>query len=154
MSRRLYISLIFSDLVVFKTLSSNHRMYNRYTKLSKYLRYASNSLKISSMNRVMFLAVVLFLSFLTWKWWHCPWQQRQRALIVRSGCSTINCKNTRTIFPISYQGDSSMTAGRKRQACVRNCANIFELVERNICIFDAFVVFLITTLSIILQFLW
>ena len=45
-----------------------------------------------------------------------------------------------------------MTAGRKRQACVRNCANIFELVERNICIFDAFVVFLITTLSIILQF--
>ena len=72
MSRKLYISLIFSDLAVFKTLSSNHRMYNRYTKLSKYLRYASNSLKISSMNRVMFLAVVLFLSFLTWKWWHCP----------------------------------------------------------------------------------
>ncbi len=35
------------------------------------------------------------------------------ALIVRSGCSTINCKNTRTAFPISYQGDSSMTAGKK-----------------------------------------
>ena len=34
-----------------------------------------------------------------------------------------------------------MTAGRKRQASVRNYANIFELVERNICIFDAFVVF-------------
>lgn len=34
-----------------------------------------------------------------------------------------------------------MIAGRKRQACVRNYANIFELVERNICIFDAFVVF-------------
>ena len=34
-----------------------------------------------------------------------------------------------------------MTAGRKRLACVRNYANIFELVERNICIFDTFVVF-------------
>ena len=34
---------------------------------SKYLRYASNSLKISSMNRVMFHVVVLFPSFLTWK---------------------------------------------------------------------------------------
>ena len=45
-----------------------------------------------------------------------------------------------------------MTAGRKRLACVRNYANIFELVERNICIFDTFIVFLITTLSIILQF--
>ena len=42
-------------------------MYNRYTKLSKYLRYANNSLKISSMNRVMFHVMVLFLSFLTWK---------------------------------------------------------------------------------------
>ena len=34
----------------------------------------------------------------------------------------LNCKNTRTAFPISYQGDSSMTVGRKRQVCVRNCA--------------------------------
>ena len=30
MSKRLYISLIFSNLVVLKTLSSNHRMYNLY----------------------------------------------------------------------------------------------------------------------------
>ena len=42
-------------------------MYNRYTKLSKYLRYANNSLKISSMNRVMFHVMVLFLSFRAWK---------------------------------------------------------------------------------------
>ena len=35
---------------------------------------------------------------------------------------TINCKSTRVIFPTSYQGDSSMTAGRKQLACVRNCA--------------------------------
>ena len=34
MSKRLYISLIFSNLVVLKTLSSNHRMYNLYTNSS------------------------------------------------------------------------------------------------------------------------
>ena len=72
MSKRLYILLIFSNLVVVETLSSNHSMYNRYTKLSKYLRYANNSLKISSMNRVMFHVVVLFPSFRIWKWWRYP----------------------------------------------------------------------------------
>ena len=36
MSKRLYISL-FSNLVVIKTLSSSHRMYNLYTKLVKIL---------------------------------------------------------------------------------------------------------------------
>ena len=43
-------------------------------------------------------------------------------------------ENTRTAFPISYQGDSSMTAGRKRQACVRNCARGLPwkwMAERN-----------------------
>ena len=37
MSKRLYISLIFSNLVVIKKLSSNHRMYNLYTKFVKIL---------------------------------------------------------------------------------------------------------------------
>ncbi len=37
MSKKLYMSLIFSNLVVFKTLSSNHRMYNLYTKFVKIL---------------------------------------------------------------------------------------------------------------------
>lgn len=37
MSKRLYISLIFSNLVVFKALSSSHRMYNLYTKFVKIL---------------------------------------------------------------------------------------------------------------------
>ena len=72
MSKRLYISLIFSNLVVLKTLSSNHRMYNLYTKFVKFLRYANNSLKISSMNLVMFHVVVLFPSFRIWKWWRYP----------------------------------------------------------------------------------
>ena len=31
------MSLFFSNLVVFKTLSSNHRMYNLYTKFVKIL---------------------------------------------------------------------------------------------------------------------
>ena len=35
------MSLIFSNLVVIKTLSSNHRMYNLMQNSSKYLRYAS-----------------------------------------------------------------------------------------------------------------
>ena len=37
MSKKLYISLVFSNLVVIKTLSSNHRMYNLYTKFVKTL---------------------------------------------------------------------------------------------------------------------
>ena len=37
MSKKLYISLIFSNLVVFKTLSPNHRTYNLYTKFVKIL---------------------------------------------------------------------------------------------------------------------
>ena len=37
MSKKLYISLIFSNLVVIKTSSSNHRVYNLYTKFVKIL---------------------------------------------------------------------------------------------------------------------
>ena len=37
MSKRLYMSLIFSNLVAIKTLSSNCRMYNLYTKFVKIL---------------------------------------------------------------------------------------------------------------------
>ena len=36
-------------------------------------------------------------------------------MIVRSGCSTINCKRTRTAFPISYQVDNSMTAKTRKR---------------------------------------
>ena len=37
MSKKLCVSLIFSNLVEAKTLSSNHRMYNLYTKFVKIL---------------------------------------------------------------------------------------------------------------------
>lgn len=134
MSKRLYMSLIFSNLVVIKTLSSNHRMYNLYTKFVKKLEICkqfSENLVNESGNvprrgpvpKFSDLEVVaLSLTADT------------RALIVRSGCSTINCKNTRTAFPISYQGDSSMTAGKKRQVCVRNCTSGLPwkwMAERN-----------------------
>ena len=72
MNKKLYISLFFSNLVKLNPLSSNHRMYNFIQNSSKYLRYASNSLKISSMNLVMFHVVVLFPSFRIWKWWRYP----------------------------------------------------------------------------------
>lgn len=46
MSKRLYISLIFSNLMAIKTLSSNYRMYNLYTKFAKILeickKYSEN----------------------------------------------------------------------------------------------------------------
>ena len=45
MSKRLYISLIFSNLVVIKTLSSNHRMYNLYTYFQK-MSFDTASLRI------------------------------------------------------------------------------------------------------------
>lgn len=37
MSKKLYVLLIFRNLLVFKTLSSNQHMYNLYTKLVKIL---------------------------------------------------------------------------------------------------------------------
>ena len=143
MSKKLYISLIFSNLVVIKTLSSNHRMYNLYTKFVKILEICkqfSENLVNESGNVPRRGPVP---KFSIWKWWRYPWRQRPRALIVRSGCSTINCKSTRTAFPISYQGDSSMTAGRKRQACVRNCARGLQrkwMAERKINSANRFII--------------
>ena len=37
MNKKLYISLFFSNLVKLNPLSSNHRMYNLYTKFVKIL---------------------------------------------------------------------------------------------------------------------
>ncbi len=42
MSKSLYISLISINLVAIKTLSSNHRMYNLYTKFAKILEICKN----------------------------------------------------------------------------------------------------------------
>ena len=98
MSKRLYLSLTFSNLVVIKTLSSNHRMDNLYTKFVKMLEIC----KQFSENLVNeFHAVVLFLSF---RFGNCALSlaTETESMNVRSGCSTINCKTTRTAFPISY----------------------------------------------------
>ena len=37
MRKKLHMSLVFGNLVMFKTLSSNHRMHNLYTKFVKIL---------------------------------------------------------------------------------------------------------------------
>ena len=122
MSKKSYISLIFSNSVVFKTLSSNHRMNNLYAKFVKILEICkqfSENLVNESGNvphrgpvpKFSDLEVVaLSLTAET------------ESIDSEKCCSTINCKSTRTAFPISYQRDSSMTVGRKRQVCVRNCA--------------------------------
>ena len=71
MSKRLYMSLIFSNLVVTKTLSSNHRMYNLYTEFVKILekcKQFSENLVNESGN----VPRVLFPSFRIWKWWRYP----------------------------------------------------------------------------------
>ncbi len=73
MSKKLYMSLIFSNLVVFKTLSSNHRMYNLYTKFVKILEICKQfSENLVNESLVMFHVVVLFPSFRIWKWWRYP----------------------------------------------------------------------------------
>ena len=122
MNKKLYISLIFSNLVVFKTLSSNHRMYNLYTKFVKILEIckqffenlvneSGNVPRRGSVPKFSDLEVVA-LSLTA-----------EAESIDSEKChSTINFKRTRTAFPISYQGDNSMTVERKQLACVRNCA--------------------------------
>ena len=72
MSKKLYMSLIFSNLVVIKTLSSNHRMYNLYTKFVKILEICKQFSENLVINLVMFHVVVLFPSFQIWKWWRYP----------------------------------------------------------------------------------
>ena len=63
--RYLYFILPFKPLI-------NKEVIKVFQNYTKYLRYASNSLKISSMIRVMFHVVVLFPSFRIWKWWRYP----------------------------------------------------------------------------------
>ena len=62
------MSLIFSNLVAIKTLSPNLVCTTFIQISSKYLRYASNYLKNSPMNRGMFHTAALFIGFSTWKY--------------------------------------------------------------------------------------
>lgn len=137
MSKKLHISLIFSNLVVFKTLSPNHRMYNLYTKFVKILEICkqfSENLVNESGNvprrgpvpkfsdlEVVALSLTAETESIDSEKWLFDYKLQEY-------------KSTRTTFLISYQGDSSMTAGRKRQACVRNCASGLPwkwMAERN-----------------------
>ncbi len=118
MSKKLHISLIFSNLVVFKTLSPNHRMYNLYTKFVKILEICKQ-----------------FSENLVNESGNVP--RRGRGPVPKFSdleVVALSLTAARTTFLISYQGDSSMTAGRKRQACVRNCASGLPwkwMAERN-----------------------
>ena len=134
MSKRLYISLIFSNLVVFRTLSSNHRMYNLYTRFVKILeickQFSENLVnesgnvprrgpvpKFSDLEVVALSLTAETESFDSEKW-----------------LFDYKLQEYKDSIPISYQGDSSMTAGRKRQTCVRNCARGLPwkwMAERN-----------------------
>ena len=106
------------NLVVIKTLSSNHRIYNHYTKIVKILEISkqfSENLVNETDNVPRRGALPMFSDL----------EVVALSLTAETesiDSENINCKSTRTAFPISYQGDSSMTAERKRQTCVRNCA--------------------------------
>ncbi len=107
MSKKLHISLIFSNLVVFKTLSPNHRMYNLYTKFVKILEIC----KQFSENLV-----------------------NESGNVPRRGPVPKFSDLEVVALSLTAQGDSTKTAGRKRQACVRNCASGLPwkwMAERN-----------------------
>ena len=95
------MSLIFSNLVVFKTLSSSHRMYNLYTKFVKILeickQFSENLVRESGnvIRRGLFLSFRFGSGALSLA-------AETESINVRSGCSTINCKSTRIEFLISY----------------------------------------------------
>ena len=66
------MSLIFSNLVGIKTLSSNHRMYNLYAKFVKILEICKQFSENLVNDSGKFHVVVLFPSFRIWKWWRYP----------------------------------------------------------------------------------
>ena len=96
------MSLFFSNLVVFKTLSSNHRMYNLYTKFVKILEICkqfSENLVNESGNVPRRGPVPKFSDLEVMA---LSLAAETESMNVRSGCSTINCKSTRIEFLISY----------------------------------------------------
>ena len=62
MIKRLYISLVFSNLVVFRLLSSNQDMHNLYTKFVKNIEIYKQFSENLSTNMPTFLAVARLYS--------------------------------------------------------------------------------------------
>ena len=128
------MSLIFSNLVVIKTLSSNHRMYNLYAKFVKILeickQFSENLVndsgnvprrgpvpKFSDLEVVALSLTAETESIDSEKW-----------------LFDYKLQEYKDSIPNPISRDSSMTAGRKLQACVRNCAKGLPwkwMVERN-----------------------
>ena len=78
MFEKLRMLLISFNLVLFKSLSLNHRMHNLHTKIVRILEIC----KLFSHNLVnakeILSAVALFLDFQTWMSWRCRWRQTQK----------------------------------------------------------------------------
>ena len=72
MSKKLHISLIFSNLVVFKNIKSKPSYVQPLYKIIKILEICKKFLKISSMTGNVLIIVVLFPSFRFGKWWRYP----------------------------------------------------------------------------------
>ena len=129
------MSLIFSNLVVIKTLSSNHRMYNLYAKFVKILEICkqfSENLVNDSGNVPRRGPVPKFSDL------------EVVALSLTAETESIDSEKWLFDYKLQEYKDSipnlisrrhsSMTAGRKRQACVRNCASGLPwkwMAERN-----------------------
>ncbi len=54
-------------------------------------------------------------SFRIWKWSPCPWWQKQKVLIAKSGYLILGYRSIKTISPTSSLVDNLMIAERKRQ---------------------------------------
>ena len=127
MFEKLRISLIFINLVLFKSLSLNHRMHNLYTKFVRILEICKqfshnlvnaqgNIVRRGPVPRFSDLEVVA-LSLAA-----------ESESIDSENCFlSTNCKNTRKKFQILYHADNSMTVGRKQQRYLRVKSNGFPL---------------------------
>ena len=58
--------------MVLKTLSSNHRMHNLYTKFIKILEICKQFSEKLANESGMFHTAALFIGFRTWKYWPYP----------------------------------------------------------------------------------
>ena len=134
MSKKLYISLIFSNLVVIKKLSSNHRMHNLYTKFVKILEICkqfSENLVNESGNVPRRGPVPKFSDL------------EVVALSLTAETESIDSEKWLFDYKLQEYKDSIPNlisrrqfndAGRKRQLCVRNYAKGLPwkwMVERN-----------------------
>lgn len=123
MFEKLRISLIFINLVLFKSLSLNHRMHNLYTKFVRILEICkqfSHNL-VNAQGNIVRRGPVPGFSDL-----------EVVALSLAAESESIDSENWlfeyklqeyKKKFQILYHADNLMTVGRKRQGCVKPYAS-------------------------------